>query len=454
MSADDASAPRTHVVLVPGFAGFDALGQLQYYADVTPVFRAWGAGAGGRARPVLHYFDNLPTAGVATRAGRLRDWLARRLARGELQHGDRVALVGHSTGGLDVRRFLWDLVQHPGRKIPVDGAAGAAYTVRAQELLALVKRIVFLSVPQWGTNIADWVGAHTRARKAIVADLLRTVRATDLPVAQRLADPVAAWMAERAARCTRSNLFLAIRDALEESDASRAGDPSGLAAALEAHAELELWLRCIRSDFSAIDDLAVSPSEADAPGGQAQTPARFDAAARAREVQAWDAQGIVRRSFATVGTRPFRFEHGVRAPVWKVLNPFSWTEGDRRVEDAPDTDLAYQVCYRACAGGPFAIPGGGATAVARRFDTGALQELEVWDNDGIVNTASMLWPDGPETRLVPGDHGDIIGHFRLVDAVQPSPRRFHTYDLLGSSCPFDERMFGAVWNEVFDFCAG
>ena len=35
MADQDASAPATkrlHILLIPGFAGFDALGQLEYYA--------------------------------------------------------------------------------------------------------------------------------------------------------------------------------------------------------------------------------------------------------------------------------------------------------------------------------------------------------------------------------------------------------------------------------------
>jgi len=33
-----AVSSRRHIILVPGFAGFDALGQLEYYAGVTPLF--------------------------------------------------------------------------------------------------------------------------------------------------------------------------------------------------------------------------------------------------------------------------------------------------------------------------------------------------------------------------------------------------------------------------------
>ena len=42
-------AKRYHLVLVPGFVGFDALGQLVYYAGVTEAFGL----TGGEARLLL-----------------------------------------------------------------------------------------------------------------------------------------------------------------------------------------------------------------------------------------------------------------------------------------------------------------------------------------------------------------------------------------------------------------
>jgi triacylglycerol lipase len=82
-----------HVVLIPGFAGFDPLGQLEYYAGVTPMFRHW-LKRHPNAQAVVHYFDNFPTAVVVTRAERLQRYLAKRIARGEFLPGDRLALVG------------------------------------------------------------------------------------------------------------------------------------------------------------------------------------------------------------------------------------------------------------------------------------------------------------------------------------------------------------------------
>ncbi len=433
-----AASSRLHVVLVPGFGGFDALGQLEYYAGVTPLFRSW---AGGR-HAVLHYFDNLPTAGVVTRAARLRSYLARRVARGEIQAVDTVALVGHSTGGLDVRRLLLDLEARGADPIPVDGPYGAALTVSPAELLGLVRRVVFLSVPQWGTNIADWVRAHRIEREAAVAELRASVLAANVsPV-----DDLETWVAGRAARLAGAELLLAVQDALAELHAGPRADPTAVAAAQEAAAELSLWLRYVATDFAAIDDLTAEPR------ASSMSPAHVDAAGRESERMLWASHQIQTRSYATLGARPFAFADGAEVPPWRLLEPSTYPDATPKTDTAMKTDLVYRACYRACAGGPFRLPDRTAPASAKTLG-GETRVVQTWDNDGIVNTASMLWPNGAETVLVPGDHGDIIGHYRLRPAVQPSRRKHHTYDLLHSASDFGDGAFEAVWKDVFEFCA-
>jgi hypothetical protein len=106
-------ATRTHIVMVPGFGGFDALGQLHYYAGVTSVFDEWRRAASPAGEAVeLHYFENLPTAAVETRARDLEEYLVRLVFRRVLQPDDTVVLVGHSTGGLDIRCLLSRLQRH------------------------------------------------------------------------------------------------------------------------------------------------------------------------------------------------------------------------------------------------------------------------------------------------------------------------------------------------------
>lgn len=432
---------RCHVVLVPGFAGFDALGQLEYYAGVTPLFRRWQKRRAGRAHVVLHYFDNFPTAAVATRAGRLRGYLAKRIARGEFLPGDAVALVGHSTGGLDIRWLLWQLLQAPPQQaFPVDGGKGAAFTVTAREILRPLHRVVFLSVPQWGTNMADWVRSYALGRAIVVAELRAAVTSSQLPLLDKLDN----WIAAAGVQLTGVDLLRALRDALREADARTAQ-------AHEAASQLELWLRHIASDFSAINDLA-----AKAPPRGPTSPAHFTAAMRTEEQALWKQRGIRSCSYATLGRPPFHFKEGSPAPPWDLLNP--WTYPAR----ATGTDIVYRTCYRACAGGPFRHPAsGGVPTLPCLSDAQRRQierwhpdrRIELWDNDGIVNTASMLWPDGPKTLLVPGDHMDITGHFKLVEAIPGEGRKYQAYDLLNSGSGFRQSTFDEVWHDVFDFCA-
>jgi len=435
---------RVHVVLVPGFAGFDALGQVEYYAGVTPQFQAWKeTGAKRRERVVLHYFDNFPTAAVRTRAARLRSYLAKRIARGEFQAGDTLALVGHSTGGLDIRQLLWDLDSAPEHKYVVDGARSSEPAVSGGDLLGMVRQVVFLSVPQWGTNIADWVRTYTLGREIVVAELRTAIAASQVP----FLDKLESWFSGTAADATKVNLLYAIEDAVNEAETRTSDNPTKRAMAQEAASELELWLRHMATDFSAIDDLT-----AKAPKGDCSSPAHFTPEVRAREKENWG--NIETQSYATLGRRPFQFEPGRPAPRWDLLNPATYPEFTGQEDPNSGTDIVYRTCYRACAGGPFTYPDGKKGLAPTPFIVASeAQPIELWDNDGIVNTASMLWPNGEETLLVEADHMDIVGHYKLVKANREErPRKHDAYDLLKSESGFNDAAFAQVWNHVFDFC--
>ena len=437
---------RAHIVLVPGFAGFDALGQIEYYAGVTPLLQRWKASTGAH-HAVLHYFDNLPTANVATRAKRLGAYLAKRLARGEFQPGDTLALVGHSTGGLDIRRMVLDLAERARTEveesIPVDGAANTASRVQPEAILGMHLRLVFLSVPQWGTNIADWVRARPIERQVTVESLRNSVAAARLPKV----DIAQSFLVGLAANATEADFFRAVQDALAEMDehavrADAPDRPSRLADAQDAQSQVALWLRHIATDFGAIDDLAsgVPPN--------CSSPAQFDAERRRKEQATWDRYGIASRSYATVASRPYDLGGEVPVPVFDLCKP--WRSPPETGLEG--TDLAYRLCYRACAGGPFTYPEGPIPPLLLFAGHGQPWPLEPWDNDGIVNTASMLWPEGAKTRLVHADHGDIIGHFALRPAKEDTGRRYDSYDLLGSASHFDQGEFEKVWRDVFDVC--
>jgi triacylglycerol esterase/lipase EstA (alpha/beta hydrolase family) len=435
------ASPRHHIVLVPGFAGFDALGQLEYYAGVTPQFRKWLA-RGGHSGTVLHYFDNFPTAAVATRARRLRNYLAKRILRGEFAPGDTLALVGHSTGGLDIRRLIWDLADEQSQHLWLDGARDPDFAPR--KILHMIRRVVFLSVPQWGTNIADWVRAHALGRAVVVAKLRAAVESSQVPLLSRLQESVA----NLAVSMSGVDLLYAIQDALTEAEACSRRDRLETALAQEAASALALWLRHIATDFSAIDDLSVR-----APGGDTTSPAHFDAQMRNREKQIWRSAGIRIQSYATLGKRPFRFDEDAAAPTWDLLNPCTYPECMKDQMLSAGTDIVYRAGYRACAGGPFKNPGPKAQRVPKPLAAPKTPKIAVWDNDGIVNTASMLWPDNGPILLVDADHMDIVGHYKRVAAPAGEGRSFEAYDLLKSDSGFTEGAFETVWNGVFDFCA-
>ena len=442
-----AKSARRHVVLVPGFGAFDALGRVEYYAGITRIFQNWTDARQDSSAPplVLHYFDNLPTAAVETRAKRLRQYLAKRIARGEIRKTDEIVLVGHSTGGLDIRQLVYDLREPQNAVVPVDGG----YPVSAESIRGALKKAVFLSVPHWGTNIADWVCSHVPLRKTVIRELRVAFAGSQLPLLDRLE----AALTGDAACFTGAELLLAVRDLLTESDDRLCRrDPTRLANAQEAESEVALYLRHMDTDFHVITDLASDPHQG------AKNPAHFNDKQRAKELRQWKDPLIETLSYATVGGRPFKFdvEPGSAVRPFELSNPCDLRQVADGSGSAAGTDISYRLTYRACAGGPFHRP---VQTVARVLGPAPPQPLQLWDNDGIVNTLSMLWPTG-DTTLVWADHLDIIGHYVLTLAkpeadsagCQP-PRVYLSYDSLRSAPLFEGETFRTLWEEIFDFAA-
>jgi hypothetical protein len=425
--------PRTHIVLIPGFGGFDALGGVEYYAGTTRLFETWNK----HRAASLHYFDNFPTAAVVTRAARLRAYLAKRILRGEMP--DDIVLVGHSTGGLDIRQLIQDLDNPEIAPLPIDGG----HSLESDLIRKKIKAVVFLSVPHRGTNIADWVRSHRVLRKAVVLGMRAAVAGSQLLVLDALEQHcagAASWL-------TRAQIMLACQDALTEANEhyGRRG-PIRTAEAHEAASDLALYLRHIGSDFHVIDDLTARCPE-DGP----LSPAHFNDAERRAELRLWRDPPIQTLSFATLGSRPFLFPRGSPAPVWDLTNPCSYPELSKDSQSSAGTDLSYRTCYRACAGGPFRRPADGGK-ISRPLHGRRVPELEDWDNDGIVNTASMLWPQG-ENVLVNASHLDIVGHYKLRDAPKDSARRHISYRVMKSTPQFEGEVFREIWTEIFDFSA-
>ena len=311
--------PRRHIVLVPGFVGFDVLGQLEYYVGTTQIFETWRAAhAPAGVEPTLHYFDNFPTASVAARAYRLRRFLDQKVARGEIAAGDHISLVGHSTGGLDIRQLLGDLHDAPDEGRYVDGPAppptrtGAAVPgeqgvkIGPHDILSRERkiRIAFLSTPHHGTNIASFL-TQERSRR-LIQDSLREVRGALESNHGAWTDLLGLFLRDKP---LNSEIALAILDALRESDVrvdASTADPPPIgkrgdvlrAYERQARSNLALWLSHMEDDFGALDDL-----RAEAPP-RSTSPAHFDLRRRIREIESISAHEIRTRSYATRAPAP------------------------------------------------------------------------------------------------------------------------------------------------------
>jgi hypothetical protein len=413
--------------MVPGFGGFDALGQIQYYTGVTKELTTWLA-AHREHRGAVHYFDNLPTAAVATRGARLAKFVKKLVERHVIQDDDRVVLVGHSTGGLDIRQMLRDLHNAAAGTSPAVTRANPRESdtedrERAAWLLHRIDRLIFLSVPHYGTNIADLVCAHRYLRSAGIRLLHRSFEER-IPLTALLKLLPMGWIAPG-----HSELADALEDAHNELHPAHP-TPLELADAREARADISLWLENTDEDFMAIEDLAVTGS------------AERIVATPEIDREIWSTWKLTSRSYASLGKCPF--DPTVLSSEASVLA--NKRELGRALHaDIDGTDAIYRVAYRGCAGGPF-----DRSVTLPYLHTGKERVVQRWENDGIVNTASMVSPDGVLPFLVDADHGDVIGHHSQAPSNRPGRQR-EAYDLLGSGKYFGDQELVALWAHAFEF---
>ena len=245
-----------------------------------------------------------------TRAGRLLKYLAKRIARGTFHSCDAIALVGHSTGGLDIRWLLWELTEPRRRDIAVDGVK-----VSAAELFQLVRRVVFLSVPQWGTNSLTGSAPTGRAnggsrRTARQGGGVATARAGlrgGLHPPRRQFPHGPEPGSRVAGRPQRGRPTDRRRRPGAHRRRTRSWCPSslcGCATWRPIFTPSTIWRR---RRLPAIPD----------------SPAHFPATRRAQEISRWGKR-IRTQSYATLGRRPFRFDPGAAAPRWDLSNPWTY----------------------------------------------------------------------------------------------------------------------------------
>jgi hypothetical protein len=126
-----------HIYLVPGFLGFEHLGKLTYFGHVRRLLTERLTALG--LEPRIHIVKTSPTASLPDRAARVAEAIHATAARG----GAPLHLIGHSSGGLDVR-----LLTAPGVGLPT--------ALDVEQLAARVRTVVTVSTPHHGTPIASF----------------------------------------------------------------------------------------------------------------------------------------------------------------------------------------------------------------------------------------------------------------------------------------------------------
>ena len=123
-----------HIYFVPGMFGFGRLATYDYFAHLDRALQHDLRARGHEAATWV--VDVSPTASVRRRAARLAELVASTSTGSEPVH-----LLGHSTGGVDVR-----LIASPGVSLPCDDAALA--------WLPRLASVTTMSTPHYGTPLA------------------------------------------------------------------------------------------------------------------------------------------------------------------------------------------------------------------------------------------------------------------------------------------------------------
>jgi len=126
-----------HVVLIPGFFGFEALGELRYFAGVADALERSLEERGVAAE--VSELPTLPTASIRVRAAAVLDRVG---AIADANDGP-IHLVGHSTGGLDARLALAPTASLPSER-------------SQKEIFERVQTLVTVSTPHLGTPLASF----------------------------------------------------------------------------------------------------------------------------------------------------------------------------------------------------------------------------------------------------------------------------------------------------------
>jgi triacylglycerol lipase len=344
-----------HVFLIPGFFGFENLGDLAYFAHARDALVQWCRDAGVDAR--VHTVSTLPTASLRQRARAVVDRMAAVLDGPD--GSGPVHLVGHSSGGLDARLAVTPDVALPEGPDP-------------EPLAARVQNVVTLATPHYGTPLAAFFSSLLGPQLLQVFSMATSyvLRTGRLPadVLVRLAG-----FFLRAAAGIGAGASVTLDRLHDRLLADFGPERRG---ALQSFAEL------IARDQDLLPQ--ITPAAIDL----------FNAATQDRPGVRYgcvvtQARGAGLRSFLSAGLSPYA--HASHALYVGISQLTGTVPRDRLPVLLPDQRAALVAGFSQ-------LPG-------RRA------------NDGIVPTLSQVW--GHVIRSVWADHLDVIGHFQHPTHVPP-----------------------------------
>jgi len=336
------SRPRHHIVLVPGLFGFARLGGFDYFAHVEEALASRFLQQGADCEFVL--VSSPPTGSIVHRTQVLMDTIERTCAR----DAGAIHLVGHSTGGLDVRLLASPTVwpELPG-------------------WFDRVRTVISITTPHYGTPLAHHLAtiAGTRLLEALSLLTYMTLRAGGPPLT--ILTPVITSFGR-----VDQALGLEIR-ALE-----RTTELLLSFLAEEGQAEVREWFDGIRHDQGAI--IQLTPESMDI----------FDAAVEDNPKLRYGC--VVAR---TPPPSPWQVAKSLRSPISALSAAFFST--------------LYVGASRASKVYPPPAP---APEIQEYLERELGRRLEQSFNDGLVPTASMIW--GDVLWAGTADHLDVLGHFQ------------------------------------------
>jgi triacylglycerol lipase len=372
--------------LAPGMFGFGRLASFDYFGHVERELGERFAAAGAGLE--IHVADVRPTASVRRRAQTLAQLIERTCG----DDRDPIHLLGHSTGGLDVR-----LVASPGAVLPTQ-----------PRWLDRLRSVTMMNTPHYGTPLATFF-ATTRGQQALY--VMSAMTFLGLSLGTRPLGILRGLLALLAPSEGAIGIKLPLIEPLVRQTLATLDDARS--------PEVREYLSAIESDQGAMIQLT--------PEGMDLVLAGFldRAGVRYQSTASMAPSPTLRSWLGTVGNVGRAGSLALFTAVHAITARY-----DERYPCSAMSQHAGQPAASEAAEAMFTRAFGEAPGLA--------------DSDGVVPIRSQLW--GELVWAGWGDHLDVLGHYRDRSPETEATLRHHDWMTSGSS--FDDLHFGQLMDTI------